>query len=95
MDASCVSITIVPDSIKSWIAFRKVKQLSVECPTLRWKLQKRFTLYQCDSGFGGGRTSRNRRSDATFGRTAFSGSASGANFRFSVGGRLCLWYCPY
>ena len=35
-DASYMLMAMAFWSIKSWIALRKVKQLSVECPTARW-----------------------------------------------------------
>ena len=75
--ASCVLITMTFRSIKSCMVPRRVKQLSVECPATRWKLQKRFVRYHPGCGFGGGQISRSLRSNATLRKTALSSSTSG------------------
>ena len=75
--ASYVLITMTFWSIRSCTAPRSVKQLSVECPTTRWKLQKRFARYHPRSGFDGGQISGSLRSDATLGKTALNSSTSG------------------
>ena len=79
--ASSVLITMTFRSIRSCTVPRSVKQLSVECPATRWKLQKRFAWYHPGSGFDGGRISGSLRSNATLGKMALSGSTSGVKRR--------------
>ena len=81
VDASCVLIMMTFWSIKSCTAPRRVKQLFVECPATRWKLQKRSALYHLGRASGSGRTSGSVRSDATLGKIALSGSTSGVKQR--------------
>ena len=79
--ASCVLMAVTLQSIKSCTAPRSVKQLSIECTVIRWKLQKRFARYHPGSGFSGGRISGSLRSDATLGKMTLSGSTSGVKRR--------------
>ena len=72
--ASCVLITMTFWSIKSYTVPCRVIQLFIECPTTRWKLQRRSALYHLGRGSGSGWTLGSVRSDVTLGKTAPSGS---------------------